>query len=137
MNLDLFGNPIPQASIGGPQGYLMDTRPDAHPQESAKLAKLRAAATKDAPVLLEPNPYLESTQRTLSGCRAILADFYPGMVEIVESDRADYLIVLVSGTVSDAHIEMAGDNYRLVIERHGDDQARTFKAYQDYRRRTY
>lgn len=54
MNLDLFGNPIPQASIGGPQGYLMDTRPDAHPTESAKLAKLRAAATKDAPVLLDP-----------------------------------------------------------------------------------
>ncbi len=54
MSTDLFGNPIPPAPITGAQGYLLDTRRnDAPIAESGKLAALRAASAKDAPVLLE------------------------------------------------------------------------------------
>lgn len=51
---DLFGNPLPPAPITGSQSYLMDTRrTDAPVSESPRMASLRAAATKDAPMLLD------------------------------------------------------------------------------------
>lgn len=66
--VDLFGNPIPQGSITGSQSYLMDTRrTDAPIAESPRMASLRAASAKDAPMLLEAP---KATLADLSALRA-------------------------------------------------------------------
>lgn len=122
--VDLLGNPIPQASIGGPQGYLMDTRPDTHPTESAKLASLRAAATKDAPALLDtPAPdewKLLGSSGTLKGIFGIIEKYYfldaSSPVNLAQGGHTGWYIVEVSGkTRENVRVIYRAGRYRFEL----------------------